>query len=176
MKRKIKKFTETEVEEFRQKRLSSRANLTIAFQLGFYVGEEIVNKYLPTLSVDMFQTRKVISVTIEEYNECKRLDEVWFEKSMSFERDDNKKSEATKEEWQALRAYHEILEEKYLPKTIDCHFGLLNITENDMEEFKKGVSLSLWDCDCSHYSVKEEDISVVPDEDGYFTVITLKRD
>lgn len=175
MKRKILKFTESEIEEHKQKRLSERANLTLAFQLGYYVGEEIINKHLPTLSVDMLQTRKVISVTSDEYHECQKLNDIWFNKTMSLKGSDKEKLEATKEEWQAFRAYHEMLEDKYLPKTVECHFGLLNITENDMEEFKKGVSLSLWDCDCSHYSVKEEDISVVADEYGDFTVITLKR-
>jgi len=177
MKRKSRfTLTEEDRKEILERRLEERSKLTLAFQLGFYVGEEIVNKYLPTLSVDMLQTRKIISVTSDEYRKCQELNDTWFNKSMSFKGNDKEKSEATQEEWQDLRAYHEMLEDKYLPKTVECHFGLLNITENDMEEFKKGVSLSLWDCDCSHYSVKEEDISVVADEDGYFTVITLKRD
>jgi hypothetical protein len=46
----------------------------------------------------------------------------------------------------------------------------------DMEEFKKGISFSLWDCDCSHYSTKPENIEVKEDEDGYFTIITLHYD
>lgn len=153
--------------------LEQRASLNLAYQLGYYVGEKIVNKFLPTLSVDMLQTRKNISVTAGEGDECRRLDAIWYEKRITNRDDDDKSSE---EEWKALRAYHEMLEEKYLPKTIDCHFQLLNVTEENMQQFKKGVGASLWNCDCSHYSTKPEDIDVKADEDGWFTVITLKRD
>lgn len=172
----MRKFTDVEIEEFKQENLSRRANLTLALQLGFYVGEQIVDKYLPTLNVDLLQTKRLISVTSDEHSECKKLSDIWFDKSMNFKGSDNEKSEATKLDWKSLRDYHEMLEDKYLPKTVECHFTFLNITENDMEDFKKGIGVSLWDCDCSHYSAKEEDISVVADEDGYFTVITLKRD
>ena len=152
--------------------LEKRASLTLAYQLGFYIGEEIVHKYLPTLSVDGIKTRKNISVTCGEGDECRRLDDVWYKKRMESRDDDDKSSEA---EWKALRAYHEMLEEKYLPKTIECHFQLLNITEENMKDFKKGVGTSLWDCDCSHYSTKPEDIEVKADEEGWFTNIILKR-
>lgn len=156
--------------------LEERASLTLAYQLGFYVGEQIVSRYLPTLSVDSIHTRKNISVTCAEGDECRRLNDVWFGKRMAFRGDENEASKATEEEWKALRAYHEMLEEKYLPKTVECRFSLLNITEENMAEFKEGVGASLWDCDCSHYSTKPEDIEVKADEDGWFTVITLKKD
>jgi hypothetical protein len=172
-KRKLFDFTPEEKEEIRQRSLKARAALTLAYQLGFYVGEEIVHRYLPTLSVDMIRTNKNISVTCAEGDECRRLNNVWYAKRMASRDDDNKSSE---KEWNELRAYHEMLEEKYLPKTVRCSFQLLNITEEHMEEFKKGVGDSLWDCDCSHYSTRPEDIEVKADEDGWFTEIILKRD
>ena len=150
--------------------------LTLAYQLGFYIGEQIVHRYLPTLSCDSLQTKTIISVTAGEGDECKRLNDVWFAKVMSLKGSDEEKTKVTETEWNALRAYHEMLEEKYLPKTIDCRFQVLNVTQENMEEFKNGISNSLWDCDCSHYSTKPEDIQVKPDEDGWFTIITLKRD
>jgi len=170
------RLTEEDRQAIVKRRLEAKSKLLLAFQLGFYVGEQIVNRYLPTLSVDLIQTRKIISVTSDEQREATRLNDIWFDKAISFKGTDDEKEKATKEEWNALRAYHKMLEEKYLPKTIESHFCLLNISENDMEEFKKGISFSLWDCDCSHYSVKEENIGVVADEDGYFTVITLIRE
>ena len=170
------RLTEEDRQAIVKRRLEARAKLSLAFQLGFYVGEQIVNRYLPTLSVDSIQTRKVISVTNDEQHEATRLKDIWFDKAIAFKGTDVEKEKATKEEWNALRTYHEMLEEKYLPKTIECHFSLLNVTENDMEEFKKGISISLWDCDCSHYSVKEENIGVVADDEGMFTVITLVRE
>ena len=168
----LPRLTSEKRDEMKKRALDARASWTLAYQLGFYIGEEIVHKYLPTLSVDMLKTRKNISVTCGEGDECRRLDDVWFEKRMSHD-DDDKASEA---EWKALRAYHEMLEEKYLPKTVECHFRLLNVTEENMKDFKKGVGVSLWDCDCSHYSTKPEDIEVKADEEGWFTVITIKRD
>lgn len=156
--------------------LEERASLSLAYQLGYYVGEQIVDKFLPTLSCDMLQTNKNISVTCGEGDECRRLDDVWYNKRTSIKGSETEQSEGSKEEWKALRAYHEMLEEKYLPKTVECHFRLLNITEENMKDFKEGIGASLWNCDCSHYSTKSEDIDVKADEDGWFTNITLKRD
>lgn len=190
--RKILKLSEEEKKELVNKRLEKRESLTLAYQLGYYIGEEIVNRFLPTLSCDSIHTNNNISVTCAEGDECRRLNDVWFNKTQevrynlnkeSREKQDGKKSweiddesrKATEKEWEELRAYHKMLEEKYLPKTLECKFQILNINPNDMDEFKKGISHSLWNCDCSHYSTKEEEIVVEADEEGWFTVITLKK-
>lgn len=167
------RFTDKQRTEFKEKRIEERSKLSLAFQLGYYVGEQIVNRYLPTLSCDMLQTRIVIEITPEEEAECKRLNAVWFGKRMSLKSDaDHKESET---EWNELRAYHEMLESKYLQDTIDCRFQLLNIEEKDIVEFKKGLGISLWDCDCSHYNTNAKDIQIKIDEDAFFTIITLNR-
>lgn len=166
------RLTQKQKDDVKKRSLAARASWTLAYQLGFYVGEQIVDRCLPTLSVDSIKTRKNISVTAGEGDECRRLNDVWFKKT--FEDRGNEKNSET--EWKALRAYHEMLEEKYLPKTVDCHFQLLNITEENMKDFKKGIGASLWDCDCSHYSTLPKDIKVKADEDGWFTIITIKRD
>lgn len=169
------KLTPAKKAAVKKRLLEARASLTIAYQLGYYVGEDIVNRRLPTLSVDSLKTRNVIKATPEEEVECKRLNDVWFSKRMAFRGDEKEATKATKKEWDEMRAYHEMLEEKYLSKTLECHFSCLNISEKDMAEFKKGIGVSLWNCDCSHYSCNAEDIQVTPDEDGWFTVITLKK-
>ena len=166
------RLTQKQKDDSKKRALAARASWTPAYQLGFYVGEEIVHRFLPTLSVDAIHTKTNISVTAGEGDECRRLNDVWYRKTFE-DRDNEKHSEA---EWKALRAYHEMLEEKYLPKKVECHFRLLNIADDIMEDFKKGVGVSLWDCDCSHYSTKPEDIDVKADEDGWFTIITLKKD
>ena len=160
---------------FKKRMLKERASLTLPYQLGHYVGEDIVRKYLPTLSVDSLQTKTVITTTPEEEAEAKRLNNIWFGKVMSFKGTDEDKHKVTKPEWDALRAYHEMLEEKYLPKTIECHIAVLNITQENMKEFKMALGSALWNCDCSHYSCNAEDIDVKADEDGWFTIITIKR-
>lgn len=170
-----RKLTPEKLESMRQERLKQRASLTLAYQLGWYVGEEIFRRYLPTLSVDSIHTKTNISVTCAEGDECRRLNDVWLGKVWAFKGSDEEKHKATEVEWKALRDYHEMLEEKYLPKTVECHFMLLNVTEEHMSEFKEGLGHSLWDCDCSHYSTDPEDIDVKADDDGLFTVITLKK-
>lgn len=90
---------------------------------------------------------------------------------------ESEKLKATEEEWNAVKAYHEMLESKYLPETIECHFGLLNISDisdSDMQEFKKGIGESLWDSDSSYYHTDSEHIEV-NNNDFSFTIITLKR-
>lgn len=169
------KLTDEDRAELKRKRLESKSKLTLAYQLGFYVGEQIVNRYLPTLSVDMLKTRVNISVTCAEGDECRRLNDVWFDKRMEHRGDEDDITKATEKEWNEMQAYHKMLEDKYLKDTIDCHFQVLNIGEKDMDDFKAGIGASLWDCDCSHYSTKKENIEVQADEDGWFTIITLKR-
>lgn len=150
-----------------------KVNMSMAYQLGFYIGEHIYNNYLPTLSVDSLQTNNVISVTCGESDECKRLESIWFDSG--FGNDDGDK-------WNACRAYHKLLQAKYLSETIDCRLNILTITnEADLIEFKRGISTYLWNCDRSYYSTKIEDIDVKningDEYDIYdmFTVITLKK-
>lgn len=187
-----KRLTPEKLEEMKQERLKDRASLSLASQLGYYVGEEIVRRYLPTISVDSIHTNTNISVTCAEGDECRRLRDTWRNSreearvrlnkelresnpDIAWWEIDNKVSEATETEWKALRAYHEMLEEKYLPKTVECHFSFLNVSEENMQDFKEAIGGVLWDCDCSHYLVEPENIDVKADEDGYFTIITLKR-
>ena len=163
-KRKIFDITPEEREEIRNKRIKRIKDMTMEYQIGCYVGEQIFNKDLPCLDVDMIHTSRVINVTPEELVEAERLNEVWYKDHT----DDNGPN------WVALRAYHKELEDKYLPKVLVCHVDPINVV--DMEEFKKGVRTSLWDCDMCHYNIRENsDIDVAYDEDYYFTIITLKR-
>ena len=128
---------------------------------------------MPTLNIDSLKTRSVINVTPEETAEIKRLNELWYAGALAKR---SSRSGGESEEWKALRAYHEMLEAKYLPAIISSHFSLLNITTEHMEEFKTGISTALWDSDLSHYSTKIENIIVEADKEGYFTTITLKRE
>jgi hypothetical protein len=163
-KRKIFDITPEEREEIRNKRIKRIKDMTMEYQIGCYVGEQIFRNDLPCLDVDMIHTSRVINVTPEELVEAERLNEVWYNDHT----DDNGPN------WVALRAYHKELEDKYLPKVLVCHVDPINVV--DMEEFKRGVRTALWDCDMCHYDIKENsDIDVAYDEDYYFTIITLKR-
>jgi hypothetical protein len=127
---------------------------TIAYQLGVYVGEHIINRYLPTLSIDYIQTNNNISVTCAEGDEYRRLNDIWF----------NKKRDDSSAEWDALKKHEKMLNDKYLPKTLECHIPFLCVNENDMEEFKNGLIEALWDCDCCNYKIGVDDIIIVKEK------------
>ena len=161
----FKELTPEKLEEMRLKRIAKTKALTMEYQLGWYVGNEIVSRTLPTLSVDMLQTRNCIKVSNDEELEAKRLNDVWYANY-----DENVKNDSN---WIALRKYHAMLEEKYLPQVLECHIAPLNV--ENMDEFKRGVRGSLWDSDLCHYDITDNDsIEVLDDEDGYFTIIKLK--
>ena len=160
------KLTPEESERLRQKRIESIKSTSVDYQLGVYVGEEIAARYLPTLEIDMLQSRKVINVLPEEKEEADRLEKEWWSKQEAKENSD--------EEWKKLRAYHEIIEKKYLPDTLVCHIRPIHV--NSEEDFKAGVANAIWNCDYSHYSCSgPADIEYELEEDGFFTKFTLKR-
>jgi hypothetical protein len=166
-----KELTEEHKARIKKRNQEFLENLSLSYQLGFYVGEHIIDKYLPTLSIDMIQTRNNISVTCAEGDKYRKLSNTWFE--LSNEPDFEV---AKNQAWYEMRAHDEILREKYIPKILRCNINRLYLKkEDDIAEFKRGLIDSLWDCDCCYYSLKVEDISLVLDEDTASTEITLKR-
>jgi len=134
------------------------------FQLGYFVGEQIVDMFLPTLSIDMIQTKTVIQCAIGEADEYHRLDDVW---SKAY-REDQLNSQ---KEWDEVRAYDVEMQKKYLPETVRCH--IMEVNPTDMLQFKYGIYESLWNSDCCSYKIAPEDVRV---ENKYgSTIITLKR-
>jgi hypothetical protein len=156
-----------EIEAMKQDRLAERKKLTAEYQFGYYAGEYIYMNFLPTLSVDGLQSRNVIKVSDEEEAEAKRLQDIWFPPE-GFEASKDKTT------WNNLRAYHEMLEAKYLPAELKCHMPCLNVVNE--AEFKEGLISSLWDTDLCHYSLKPENIRIEHDEDGYCSYVVLIRE
>lgn len=163
----LKELTPEKIEEMRQRRLANIKSMSMEYQLGWFVGEEIFRRHLPSLEVDMILTSNVIKVDPAEKAECERLNEAWWSKRQH-------EKEASDEEWRALRDYHKMLEDKYLPKELVCHVSPLNY--NNEEQLKLGIVRALWDCDICHYKCSEpSDVEVKLEDDAYFTTITLKR-
>jgi hypothetical protein len=165
MRKRIFDITPEDQERLKTKRLKQIKSLTAEYQLGVYVGEDIVRKKLPCLSIDMIHTKNVISVTPEEELRAKELNDTWY--------NNHKDGGDEDPNWLALRAFHKEMEDKYLPKSVECYFSPLNI--DNMSEFKRGIKTSLWDCDICHYDIEEDNIDVKITDDYYFTIITLKR-
>jgi hypothetical protein len=67
-----------------------------------------------------------------------------------------------------------MLEKKYLPNPLVCYVGTLNI--QDMDDFKKGLIQTLWDCDTCSYNLEKDNIKIYNDEGYYSTIIEFKLD
>lgn len=144
--------------------LEERRKSDINQTLGMLVGNEIVYRYLYTLSTDCLQTYKIVDVSKEDYEKYHTLDKEW--------EDAKEGTEDKKEKWNAYLAFSKSLQKKYLPPKIECYFYNLDCI-TDMDKFRYGISSILWDCDMSHYNVTNFDI----EEDGkYHTKITLYLD
>ena len=85
------------------------------------------------------------------------------------------KAEANKE-WNHRMAYRDMLTDKYMPKTLECHVPRISSVEEDkMDELKRGIINALWNSDVSYYSCSNiSDIEVVIEEDCFFSVVNLK--
>ena len=164
---------EIKTPEYKEKRIKEHEerlkNISMDYQLGYYVGEHIVNEYLPTLSTDMIHSNRVIKVSDEEQSECERLDGEYV-KSLEA----NMWKDGDSKLFEDWKQYRKVLEKKYLPQVLDCHLSLLRI--DDIKEFKEGLSDCLWNCDMCSYSIKEEDISIENDLLNGFTIISFKYD
>jgi len=162
----LEKGTPEQEQERRQQRIAKIKTISLDYQLGRYVGEEIARDHLPTLSTDWLRTCKVIQVTQEETERVDELEKNWGKS--------HKAATSTNIEWEELRAFREILEAKYLPDELVCHIQPVNVKDDG--EFKKGVADAIWDSDLSHYSCSgPEDIEFHLSDDAFFSVITLKR-
>jgi len=144
-------------------------NVGMDYQLGFYIGENIVDNYLPTLSTDMIHSRKVIKVSEKDEIENNRLDDEWFN-SCTHERGNS----GDKEKWEAYFNHNKMLERKYLPQTLECVFSLIRI--DDMNKFKEGIKESLWNCDMCSYNIDKEKIEIYNDLELGFTHIKFQYD
>ena len=171
LKKILDSVTPEEKEKRKQERIERKNKLTLNYQLGFYVGLEIVNSYLPTLSTDMLQTRNVIQVSEEDRLENKRLDEEWFETTRHGGKWDGVHENGDRQKWELFLQHNKMLEKKYLPNPLKCCIPILNI--QNMDEFKKGLKASLWDCDLCSYNIEPENIKVYDDDEIYFTIIEL---
>ena len=170
-------FDEVKTPEYKQKQIEKNKlyleKLTVDRELGYYVGEHIVNRYLPTLSTDMLYSRRVIEVSEEDKIENKRLDTEWFSTTKHMPNWDGE-SDGDNAKWNLYLQHNKMLEKKYLPNPLECHLGLIKF--NDEKEFKEGLRTSLWDCDMCSYNIDVENIKIDYDMEMGFTIISFQLD
>ena len=143
------------------------------YQLGFYVGENIVDHYLPTLSTDSLHSRNVIQVSDEDTIENKRLEDEWF-KTTKYQDNWSGEEDGDKEKWNLYHQHNKMLEKKYLPPVLKCGYSLIRII--DIKLFKTGLIHSLWSCDMCSYNLSEENVEIENDLVNGFTFIKFKLD
>lgn len=170
----MKSITPEMEDKLKQERIERKNSLTSEYQLGFYVGLEIVRNYLPTLSTDMIQSRHVIDVSEEDKMENERLDTEWYETTQYGGKWDGVTENGDKTKWDLYHQHNKILERKYLPNPLYCHMGVLNI--RDMDDFKKGLRFALWDCDMCSYNIELENIKIYDEEHLMSTIIEFSLD
>jgi len=136
---------------------------SIDFYFGTYVGEEIV-KQLPNLSCDYLKGSNVVQVSDEDEIKFYELDDA---RMKAYEESVN-----NGENDKFIQFSHE-LHKKYLPNPLVLRLPFF--IYNNEEDFKEGISRALWDCDRCAYSVKPEDIDILPPR-GYDRIVKLKFD
>ena len=163
----LKKLTPNQIEKMRKERIKEIKKMTPEYQLGLYVGDELVRRHLPTLEIDMIQTSNIIKVLPEEKEEHERLNGIWY-KSYNTEGVDSSGP------WNELRENRKKLEGKYLPEELLCNIDPVNVLNE--KEFKNGIANALWNSDLCHYKCSSpDDIEFWLDGNAYFTVIKLVK-
>jgi hypothetical protein len=148
-----------------------KVSKTIDYQLGWYVGEYIFMRMLPTLSTDLLKSRKVIQVTIAEADEYHRLEELW---RQSYK--DNHITDEPNEHWINATKFRHELAKKYLPNPLECFIPIIECLDTtDIQAFKAGIRDVLWDTDLCWYNIeKDEDIEIMPTSERWHTQINFK--
>ena len=146
---------------------SEKPSPSLAQQLGYYAGTYICNEYLPTLSIFYETSRNMISVTWDERKEYERLNEFWLSDD-----DDNAKKEGFKQ----VGLYVNKMMQKYLPPILECYIPTVYLKPDEISDFKRGVSLALWDCDYCCYKIETNDDIHLDGDYGKYSLIKLFLD
>lgn len=143
---------------------------SVEYQLGFMIGEYIVEKYLPTIDI-YSQTNHTINVSEEDRLEYERLDKIWFDKYHP-----NENKDIAKNDWFNLRTFGMSLEKKYLPHILKCYVYPINV--KNIIDLKKGIRDSLWDCDKCCYKIETDDDIIIESEEYFemYSIVKLNLD
>lgn len=144
---------------------------TADYYLGKLVGEIIYYKYLPTLSVDMLKSPKVVDVSEEETAESERLyqllNDTYYDNTPKDKWGHRETTSIAHKNW--LNYINE-LARKYLPQKLHCRFERIDVV--NMDEFKDGLREFLWNTDLSWYDV-ERDFWVQTGKHSWFSEVVL---
>ena len=136
-----------------------------AYNLGIFIGEYIVMRYLPQLSCysDSFNA---IQITWGEYKEYNRLNDIWYNEY-------SKNNKCSHDNFNKLLTYEHDLKLKYLPHKLDCYLTY-HIDLTEIDEIKNGIIESLWNSDICDYLLEPENINIYNSK--FSTIVNLKLD
>lgn len=143
------KLVEKRINDIKSTPEPKRPAMSLEYQLGYMIGDQIVDRYLITLSNER-GTRNVIEILPEEQAEYDRLHNIW---SDAYNIDKNN----SQEEWKSYRDYAHSLQKKYLPPKLECYVGRIE-SVNDINELKQGIRNALWNSDVCCYDTTIIDI------------------
>lgn len=169
-------FERVRTPEYREQQIKKKQEylekVSMDFQLGFFVGEYIVHRFLPTLSTDGLHSRNVINVSEEDAVENKRLSDEWLNTTRYGSNFNEESENGDKEKWELYHQHNKMLEKKYLPQTLETGIQLIRI--DNEEKFKEGLRHSLWNCDMCSYDIEPENIKIENDLFIGYTTITFQ--
>ena len=134
------------------------------FNLGVLIGEYIISHNLPTLDLDIFKTKNVISTSEDEKIEYNRLNILCF----------NDKNETPENKFDELKNYYKSLIRKYFPNELICDIPISLDLNDNINEVKNGIRDSLWNSDVCEYNIEIENIDLKTNLG--FLLVTLKLD
>ena len=140
---------------------------SLEFQLGLYIGESIIDNYLPCLSIDG-GTNNPIEVSEEDTLEYEKVVDALDTTGAEY---DNRRAES--QQWKDYIAFREMLYKKYLPDYIECRVNRISCV-NNMQELKRGIEVALWDSDVCSYDT--DVIEIRSDDFMRRSIVTIYRD
>jgi len=142
------------------------------YQLGIYVGEYILFKYLPTLSTDMILSNNIVKLSKSDTKKCELLD-AKLKNSYSWGGNTSSTDDITSDCHKKWLQHQNKMANKYLPPILKCNVP--KVYPKNLKKFKKGIINTLWNCDLCWYSLSKSDIEFIPTDDfAWASIINLK--
>lgn len=160
------------LEEKKNDPIKKRDTPSKDWQIGFLTGEFIISNYLTSIKGIGIEFNKSIAISDDEYAVHKELQDKW----LSLYRED-KDTPESKDAWVKHREFEILLEERHLPKVLECYVPLIVV--DNIKELKSGIRTSLWDCDgCTYEIMNDEDIVIEPSNvmSDTWTMVKLRLD
>lgn len=113
------------------------------YEFGLSKGKEIVEKMMPSLSIDEYKTNLVVIVSKKDTKKINKI-----------ERDYSQ----TIEDWEKWAKLKYKLRKKYLPETIE--FEIKNVKFWDIKSFKLGVIDYIFDSNITSYNLDYDSVKL----------------